>query len=69
MFIKPKQQFLPKNLYMSKALAVKEYAYQEEMNSNFRNYMEDGSYLIFSLSFPLSFFIDFLFYSLIFFLH
>ena len=60
MFAKPKQQFVPKNLYMSKALAVKEYAYQEEMNAGFRNYMEDGPYLISSLlifSFFLGYFI------------
>lgn len=42
MFSKPKSQYIPKNVYMPKALAIKEYAYQEEMNASFRNYMEDG---------------------------
>jgi len=40
--IKPKSSYVPKNMYMAKALAVKEYAYQEEMNATYRNYMEDG---------------------------
>ena len=39
---KSKSCYIPKNCYMSKALAVKEYAYLEEMNAPYRNYMEDG---------------------------
>lgn len=41
-FNKQKSSYVPKNTYMPKALAVKEYAYQEEMNAGFRSYMEDG---------------------------
>ena len=35
--------FNPQNaVYLAKALGVKEYAYTEDMNSSFRNTMEDG---------------------------
>ena len=38
-------------IYISKALGVKEYAYCDEMNSSFRNNMEDG--ISFTLIIPI----------------
>ena len=42
MFASAVTSYKPKNYYMPKALGVKEFAYQEEMNSGYRNKMEDG---------------------------
>ena len=32
-----------RNIFMNRAVAVKEYSYVEEINKQFREYMEDGS--------------------------
>lgn len=36
------KMYTPQSIYMPKALAVKEYAFSEDMNESFRQKMEDG---------------------------